>query len=281
MARKNGYYPVARKTTIGLKTTPGLPDSIVYVDKVMSELNRRLYRQHRVYNVKLSLDQADEAQSHLDVYALAPTWWVMNAISQAKKHFDVATAEELAQGGKSRWHDFRISTGISTASELQAKLRDLASGEAVPSDMEGEYLYSRIFDSSGNTKIFALQGASSTSQYNIFDEYDLMGSVNRQPETGGVDAGYAGITDELDSENVDELNERGNLPPYDYEDLPSLMWVKVGQLYRTTNGNQSLTTGFFDAPLGIVYLPGFNATTADLTLEVAAGDYKGLKSHAI
>ena len=62
------------------------------------------------------------------------------------------------------------------------------------------------------------------------------------------------------------------------------MWHKVGVLKTGAAGEQKLTTGFFDAPLGIVVLVSSAFTdvvsTHPITVTFQAGDYKGIKAPA-
>jgi hypothetical protein len=125
-------------------------------------------------------------------------------------------------------------------------------------------------------------GGSSTSQYNIFQEYDRMFQSVVDPAVTGNPGGYTDLIESIDNENVAHLSGDGNSPPYDADDLPSLCWVKVGHLLRDASGSQTLSTGFFDAPLGMIWLPNHTVSTnLHLDLEVQKGDYKGLCAYDI
>ncbi len=81
---------------------------------------------------------------------------------------------------------------------------------------------------------------------------------------------------------MEALQNRGNLPPYNANAFPSI-WVKVATLTVGAAGNQKISTGFFDAPCGLVYLKATGTNFDDLnngiSLTVQAGDYKGVKAH--
>ena len=59
------------------------------------------------------------------------------------------------------------------------------------------------------------------------------------------------------------------------------VFVNVGHLFRDINGNQRLSTGFFDAPLGFVWFK-YDAEGQNtlLELECATGTYKGVSMEA-
>ena len=281
MAKKSTYYPVVRKFDVNVRTTPSAaPNAIVLVDRELSALNNRLYRQHRVYQTKVDLATAD-AYSAVNVMALAPTWWVMNAIKKAKQHFDLAMKEEGSQS-KARWYDFRISSGVSsaTAAVLDAKLaQDAVGGLISPGNVYGEYVYSDVHCSDGNDRIFTLNGASSLSKYNIFEVFVRLGLTVVDPPSA-KSGGYTDLIESIDNENVQHLTGDGNAPPYDADDFPDAMWIRVGTLFRDTNGNQVTSTGFFDAPLGIIGLQGYHGAMPNLSITVQKGDYKGVLGHA-
>jgi hypothetical protein len=276
--KKSSYYPVARSMGLG---TNGVaqPNAIVEVPKLLSIVNRRLYRQHGSYKVKLNLNVATSTSiAPIAVYALAPTWWVINSIRKAKQHFDQAMADETEQGGRSRWYDFRIDHNATTATSADAFLGRLDNVQAQYAGGADEYLYSDVRCADGNDRKFSLTGASSLTQYNIFEEYDRMGQTDVTPPSANQ-GGYTDLIESIDNENVQHLTGDGNAPPYNADDFPDYMWIKVGTLYYDSDGSQRVSTGFFEAPLGYIWLPGYNLgadVETSLSLEVASGGYKGV-----
>ena len=93
--------------------------------------------------------------------------------------------------------------------------------------------------------------------------------------------GYSNAQESVDNANVQELQAAGDQAPYD--DHMTNIFVKVGEIYRDTNGNQSFTTGYFDAPLGLIWLDGMdpNIHADGVQLEIAAGSYKGVDAHGL
>ena len=268
-------------TEIDLINPTGVPqaNSFVRLDRLAALSNQRLYRQHMTYYGECTL-QTDGEQSLIEVYTLPTNWWTLGALRMAKKMHDRAMKEERGLVGQARWYDFRISGNPPAADELIPAGLDAAGTRVAVSTSNSEYFFSGVVDSDGNTKGFDLIAASSASKYNVFDEWDAMGNVQDDPAAPTA-GGYDDIVDDIRSNNVDRLQNRGNEPPYD-ANSHNLRFVKVGELYQTAGGAQSLTTGLFAAPLGLVYLRGYSTTQGDnVRVLLAPGEYKGVMASAI
>jgi hypothetical protein len=268
-------------TEIDLTNPTGVPqqNSFVRLDRLASLSNQRLYRQHMTYYGECTL-QTDGTQSLIEVFTLPTNWWTLGALRMAKKMHDRAMKEERGLAGQARWYDFRISGNPPQADELIPAGLDAAGNRVAVSTSNSEYIMSGVVDSDGNTKSFDLIGASSSGRYNVFDEWDAMGNVQDDP-SAPTSGGYDDIVDDIRSNNVDRLQNRGNEPPYD-ANSHNLRFVKVGELYQTAGGAQSLTTGLFAAPLGLVFLKGYSTTQGDnVRVLLAPGEYKGVMASAI
>lgn len=260
---------------LGTSSGAPQPHSCVQVDRLLSASQHKLYRQHMTYTCKLNL-LTDQNQSEIEVYTLMPSWYVMGAIRAAKRIHDKVMKEERAEAGQARWYDFRIEQDLALTEELEAAGLNDQGAATMVGVTGGEYMYSQIQDAAGNNKSFSLRQPSSTTRYNIFEEYDAMGNVSADPQTPAA-GGYDDAMAEMETANIDDLLGRGNLPPYN-PDTWDAVWVKVGNLYQNSNGNSRLSTGFFEAPLGLIYLPNYACVTNILQLEVASGNYKGVKA---
>ena len=268
-------------TEIDLIDTTGgaTPHTCVRIDQAASAINQRLYRQHMTYYAECEL-QTDQNQTLVEVYTLATNWWCLGALRMAKKMHDRAMKDERAAVGQSRWYDFRIN-GLPALSTVAVPAGLDANGNRVAVDLTGsEYETSRVEDADGNSKFFELFQASSATNYNVFTEWDRMGNVDTDPTTAPL-GGYDGLVSDIQTENQVDLLERGNNPPYNRL-VMNIRWVKVGELYQTGTGNQSLSTGMFAAPLGLVWLKGLNSSDAgNVRLHLAPGDYKGVLASAL
>lgn len=251
------------------------PNSMIQVDKLLSNVNHRIYRQHMNYTCRVNLE--DEGTTPvIDVYALMPSWYVMNALRTAKRVHDEAMKEERAAVGQARWYDFRIEPDLTLAESLKARGLDKSLANADVDRAGYEYVFSQVEDANGNARTFVLSSATSGSVYNVFEEYDAMGNISNDPVTiaaGGYDELHAGN----EAENQVYLLSRGNSPPYNPTTW-NVVWVKVGTLYRNAQGDASRSTGFFEAPLGVIYIPNHASVADQLSLEVKAGTYKGVQA---
>ena len=265
-----------------MSVTPSSTLKHAQVPRILSAYNNRLYRQHGAYRVKIDLlDGADT--SEIKVYALANTWYVKRSIQMAKQIHDTAMEEERAMTRPARWYDFRIDDNTGVLGFDQMVLASVVSPGAAPAPAThpGEYAMSQIEDTAGNNREFRVLGATSSTGWNIFTEFDQLQNTSRDPDQPVPSgAGYDGADATLEGTNIENLQIKGDLPPYDGEDLEDRVFVQVGSLYRS-GGNQRLSTGFFDAPLGMVWI---TQPTADgtplLEMEVKAGNYKGVHMEA-
>jgi hypothetical protein len=132
---------------------------------------------------------------------------------------------------------------------------------------------------------------SDTNTFDIIAEYNKEGKVQADPSTATTEAAYVELNANLEDAEVANLQADGNLPPYDADStLPGEVLEYVGTIYRDSAGNEKLTTGFFDAPLGAVFVFGAGVGLVDsitiegdpapvtCEIEVQAGDYKGVKA---
>lgn len=287
MAKKK-YYPVIRKFDItGGSNTFTICDTM----KEMSRLNHRLYRQTRIPTVNVRLRQ-DSALPAVDVYALRTDWMLCNSVKMAFEQYRAATAETRAVMSKkqiARWEDFRINHGLSPVNEASSILYtyNLTGSPQVigrTNMTTGEFQLTEVEDDSGVTHTFTL-GAAATNEYNIIAEYDKAADTDSAPSNtvSSGDLPYAGLDDDIDATIKADLEQRGNDPPYDSDSLqPDSPWVRVGTI-GVGAAHSTLSTGQFEAPLGLVLLGGYtyagsgeSSEEGNISIEIKAGDYKGV-----
>ena len=280
MASKKGKSrtPTQRMISVAQPTGPPAIDAQIDVARILSQTNHRLYRQSRVYDVSVTIDSNVADGTTVDVYALADTWMVHNALQLAKTAWDESNAEEMKMlnGKIARWNDFRVSSGVTGAGFLNAT-NFLKGTLAATQFTAGEFSASRVVDQAGTTKFFTW-GNPSGSQYSIIEEYDASGNTSKDPETP-ASGPYDQLLPGLDADAAVALQGVGDQPPYDRTDIGQAIWVKVGTLHLSA-GRQRLSTGFFPAPCGLVVLRGVGwLNDPDIQVEVKAGDYKGVRSY--
>ena len=274
-------YAVQRHIDIqNLDTTQ---KNYIDVPKFLSEVNHRLYRQSRVYRCKISHFGNPTDRGQVDVYVLRDTWMLQKAYQMAKDAFDKNMSEERADvspANMARWQDFRIATspGVSGYTE---RLPGIRANDTLnlTTLSNGEFLDSRVYKEDGTAMSFGLYGTS--VRWSIVEEYDKTADVDSTPSNtvSGADINPYGALDNDNQQDArNDLQQRGNAPPYDPNSLDGdKLFRKVGTI-GTTSGTQKLSTGFFDAPLGIIVLVPSNIdeTTDFYELEVQSGDYKGV-----
>ncbi len=260
--------------------TPSSTLKELEIPRVLSGVNHRLYRQHGVYRAKLDLLTAGPVQE-IKVYALSNTWYVKRAIQMAKQVHDKAMEEERAMGQQARWYDFRITPNQAGHDDMVQAISLTPGAAPTLVTHPGEWNYSTIEDAAGTSKAFVLPAGGSTTGYNIFQEYDRTANTERDPVFALSTGGYDGVDASVEGENLVSLTEKGNQPPYNGQDLLADVFVQVGSLYRDGSGSQRLSTGFFDAPLGQVWIQ-YPAADANLilNLECKSGKYKGVHMEA-
>ena len=275
-------YPVVRQSPLSLDGSPD-QNAVIRVDRALSGRNHRLYRQSRVYHCKVDLDINAQNGQVVDVYALGNSWMAKKAYGLAYDTFNENVKEEREMAGNrlARWNDFRVDHGLGVAFQ-----KDLLFAGEVPGlsgvhkfgTSDSEYVMSEVRDASSNQNTFRWSGTGSGT-WNIIDEYDVTGNSDSTPAAPSTDAAYSSLEDEIDVGTMEHLQDDGNNPPYDKDTIHNEVWVKVATLSVNNAGTQKLSTGYFEAPCGLIAVmssaPLANDSTV-LNLEVKAGDYKGV-----
>lgn len=273
MATKR-YYPVVREFMI---SAGPFANTLVDTARFLSAENRRLYRFGRTYNTKVEL-RPDWTGGTIEVFALQNNYDLHQAYKMAFQVYLDNTKEERSMLGKqvARWEDFRVSHGLTVPLNSARPVHfTMAGGHVV--DNGGEFNLSEITDTAQVARTFTL-GAGSATTYGILAEYQKASLTSDSPEFTNTDVPYANVTNLNDANTSQALQENGDEPPYQDQADATAVWRRVGVLGMNANGVQSLSTGYFEAPLGLVLLVGFLETSEDYscTLTVQAGSYKGV-----
>ena len=279
------YYPVQRSMPLGVNggTITGTMQSDA--GRVLSQVNRRLYRFGNLYQIKLDLDIPGTSLGtavDIEVYALRNTWDVQRAFALAKKTYDEAYADERnVSSQKARWSDFRVSSGVSGATVLNPMMYDNAS-LAAGVETAGEFTVSQV--DKGGTDTFFTFGSAAANSLDIFDEWVRADRVSTTPATITTTTPYDGVnSDDMSNIEMENLGQNGNQPPYS-QSSPSDMLVKVATLRYEPgpDGLQRLSTGYFDAPCGLFVLKtAGNIPNGYVHFTAKAGEYKGIAAHSM
>ena len=279
-------YPTQNTFRLGFT----LPSAVTQVhgalDRDLSRINHRLYRQSRYYEMKVDIDADLPDGTVVQVYALQDSWMNQKAYQLAYNMFKENSVDELEQLGSAntaRWNDFRVSVGLSTGATTGDSIPAAFDGPASPASpvlyTAGEYEISEVTDQAGTTRTFRWVGTGSNT-FNIIDEYDVTGQTSSTPTAGTGTAAYTILQDDIDSDQMAHLSQDGNLPPYADNTIENQVWMLVGTLHIDATGTSKLSTGFFCAPCGIYALQLIgadgNAVNGKISITAKAGDYKGV-----
>ena len=278
--KANPHYPVVRGAELG-SVAENAAVRVFDTARALSAINRRLYRFTRVYPVKIDMDPASPGA--VEVYALRDDWAIHQGVKMAYQMYLKNTEDERkAMSGNmvTRWEDFRIADGVAaTHNELLAKLHDPTFTGTGSLMSAGEFSLSHVVDSGNTQKTFTF-GTPGGTEYGILQEYDKSGNAQGSPSTtGGVIGAYTELDSEINTATTNSLMVDNNQPPYDRDGVAAgTPWVKVGTIGSGAAGDQKLSTGFFNAPCGLVVLvgPGNDWNSDQMRFEVKAGQYKGV-----
>ena len=283
------HYPTQNTFRLGFTLPSNSTRVFGAIDRDLSRINHRLYRQSRYYQMKVDIDADLPDGSTVFVYALQDTWMNQKAYQMAYEAFLKNSAEESSQlrsGAKARWHDFRVDHGIAaTASDSDSIPVGYSAPGVTPAGTQytvGEYVLSEVTDAAGTARTFRWLGTGGNT-FNIVDEYDRTGNTNAQPSTASTTAAYANLEDEIDANQLEHLSDDGNLPPYAQSTIENQVLTLVATLHVDSTGTSKLSSGFFNAPCGIYFLAfagGLDGNTANdgILITAKSGDYKGVSA---
>lgn len=291
--------------------TPGTETSH-YIDlgRDLSAVNRRLYQQGRDYHVKKITVTSRDTQSGLfSVGTAGSSWPVHQGWKMAKKMWDEM---RLAHGGApgsglptsvtpATWADFKVY--LSLASKTGTVPTPVDNGNNAVK--LGEWVHSKYQSPDGSTGAdeytVHLLGdhdgsAGSRTSVGIVQAYEESRRTVQQDNTGSEinsDSPWINLFDDgttLDEIAADMVND-GDLPPYDFNEypggatnLPKPLVVGMAALAANmTPGGyaNSVVIGGFNAPCGLLEIEIQSSEADDVydvVIELAAGDYKGIKA---
>lgn len=274
--KKPSFYPVVRGSELG-STAENTQVRLLDTARNLSVLNRRLYRYTRCYQVKVDMDVS--TTQTVEVYALRNDWAVHQGLKMAYDVYLHNTEDErkaLSGTQRARWEDFRVEAGLVSSQNMLPILNSDGGADSILT--QGSFELSTVTDTAQVTRTFTW-GVPGATEYSILQEYDLAGNAQTTPSSDTNDGPYANIKNELDVATLQNLQEDGAEPPYDANGVNAgTPFVHVATLTVGPSGAQRLSTGFFDAPCGIVMMVGNNATwnSNAMYFEVKRGDYKGV-----
>ncbi len=281
----------------------GVGRGLVQVDRELSQMNERLYRQCRSYRVRFTEWPTVTGGQELTYrfFTLPNNWYTIAAIRYAYQNWLESLEDPLESGGQfSKWYDWRIEPMLKDGnSQLAAMLASMEDIDTAGSDFQltysvlspDEYAYSKTYDSGGAVHGFAVGDGNSAAEYNIIAEYQAK-LTSTQPDSMVVthEGSYEDLHGASDKEIKTLLAQSGDSAPYDYDRETFRDGIRNWVLKETlvvdadSIGTSPSRTRFFDAPLGIVVVvkdynqdeSDFSTNQPELVMHVAKGKYKGV-----
>ena len=268
------------------------------VSKLLSQVNHRLYRQGRMYCVRVGYLGAHSGVRAATVYALPNNWAFRKGHSLAHAAFrEAMKSSAISQSKSGRWSDFRIKHDLTQYSAQHEALdaKGVTLGAA-------EYLYSQVagdtgFDGSdgdGAPNIYGFHGVgnstsgnegvgggyayATTGSFGVIYEYQKTEDTetNTPPDHDNASA-YRLLDSDGDRSMANEMlkSEIGDNPPYNHEDLQYQEQQFTIRFQGT--GSADIATPWIAAPCGLLKIETTEGSgTDDIFIEIMQGNYKGV-----
>lgn len=276
---KRMRYPVERTFTVSVANAS---EVLVDIGAALSAINHRLYRQGKLYTVKMETSFNQPPGVAVTVKKLPDTWWMQKAYHLAKQARDDQLSESNRPRG--RWDDFRVGWDSSYKTATLPSNADF-SGTWVSDEIQ----LSKIHDTTSSTDhefvCFGSARDAGNDLYGIIEQYDQMdNTVTQQP--GGAANTDAYANTKADAGMVEAAGDisglQGDNAPYDMDSFNGAS--DVGAIQLGVLGTVGSGTGdgrvqiIADLPLGLVKLENATSTAQVVQFTVMKGDYKGVKA---
>lgn len=278
-------YPVERTQTYSIGAGSTI---LIDVAKTLSAQNHRLYRQGRLYHVKLSVTDhspqaGDLTKQQYQIWTIPDTWYV-------KKAWELAFAsreEQFAETNrpKGRWDDFRVGWSSAYQTGTLGLAGDMAS---LVSD---EAQLAKVHDATDSADHgFVMFGAArdtANNLYGMIEQYDQTGNTVQNQPSASADEAYANL--KPDAGMVDAAGDlkafQGDNAPYDMDSFNGADdgGAVMQPVLSTTEDGVGRTTLSLFAPLGLLKVTngstgGGGGIAGSIQVTVSPGNYKGVKA---
>lgn len=259
-------------------TIQGAAGQYIDLAGLLSNTNKRLYRQGMIYHARISVTTGTVAGGANNVEVLHNSWRIRKAHQLAKARWMDSTKEERAAGVKAgRWNDFKVF--YEAAHNAGNTIGPVTSG--------GEWNYTLANASTTASQWqFHFLGAGSSGtpgRFGMLREYDEMLDTDTDtPPAGGNAVPFSALSADVSNNQGDILQEEGDLPPYSPTDLEAYTPVTTYYMSSplTPGGNTVISTGMIAIPAGLVKLPD-TAAGGLFRIDFKAGNYKGVHAEVI
>lgn len=270
----------ATERTILVECPPGA----TYIDAsaVLGRANQRLYRQGMVYSLAVSYQGNTPAlggnRAQVEVATLPNNWAIRRAHQTARAAWMESTKEERAAGIKAgRWNDFRVflDNTHTGANNLNTPFGSagLGTGEILFTDAEKA-------DGSGSLE-FHFIGPGSATRYGMLAQYDSLRDTDVDtPPAGASTMAYQELNTNLVNTQANQLQEEGDNPPYDPDNMQNNICIPGYFLHHPAVGNQ-FRTPTMQVVAGLIGIVNRSDAPQLMGIHFKAGSYKGVEAEVI
>lgn len=270
-------YPVERVFSVAIANNT---DILIDVGAALSAINHRLYRQGKLYTVKIESPLYQPPGVGVFLKRLPDTWWMQKAYHLAMQARD----DQLAQSSRprGRWDDFRVGWSSALKTSTAPSHSDYSATWTAD-----ELQLSKVHDATTSTDHeFVAWGAArdaTNNLYGIIEQYDQIGNTLPSPGQSGTGAYTNTYADAGLVESAgDNKATQGDDAPYDMDSFNGAS--DVGAIQLGTLGTIQSGTGdgrisvIADLPLGLLKVENTTAVGQVVQITVMKGDYKGVKA---
>lgn len=275
-----------------------------YVDiaREVSKINRRLYRQGRMYHIANVSVHDSDGDAFVRICTLPNTWMTRTAWNKGFKAWRKQRSLALGDIDGSvtgRWSDFKVWFNDDHRTDTDKLL---------PVDVEddlattGEWIMASLYTDANNNGVLDefdlhMMGADNGSHtegtmqsaglINAFSDVKLIPSQSPVPNASinsGLYAYVAGVGYTSADEILDDIEDENDYPPYPTTAVSGADgnqedgWV-VRECHIASEYSPIAMLGGFAAPLGLLQIEtrsAVNGNVIGLLIELAPGPYKGI-----
>ncbi len=292
-------------------THTGTDEDFHYVDiaKLLSQANRKSYRQGMSYDVA-SVVFHDSASSETYIKCCtAPNTWALQAAWQVGfanwMQQQQAAIDTLHDGRAGPWHDFKVYINNDMISDVDKPFLIDTEGRSFPT---GDWTYSKYLvpeegSSSPDTASIGLMGAHVGAPFDGDMTYasllealeNTINAPQENPDTLTHTTLWAALSPaasdmEVVRDVLADFEADNDLPPYSPTVIPGAGTAGVGRpsnpwVVREASiqggAHKMAAVGGFTVPCGLLVIEtdhGVDDNTIGVTLELMPGDYKGVSA---
>lgn len=285
-------------------THTGTNEDFHYLDlsKILSQINRRLYRQGGTYHVANITVHDSAGDAYVKFAGLPDTWYTQAAWKMGFEAWKTqrAIAQSSGTSLSGRYSDFKVFLNDDARTDVdQLAFKDIENGGILTGDWDYSKFYIQDDDGDGVDEMFIhMMGAnngdpntgSATSVSLLGNFSKVIATSNQEPNIpdnadGSIFTLLAGGPggSEVVKEIVNDLESENDLPPYNAEiggagSNCANPWEYREVSIKSSQSPSAMIPGF-PLPLGLLCIESKSSTNGNeigVLLELVPGTYKGV-----